>query len=255
MLPPPISVSDRPPTGISAEYAIVLDGDSGQVLWGGDPHSPVAPASLAKIATTLVVLERASLSDRIVVQVDSRTMRDSTVMGIEPGEELTVEDLLHGMMLPSGNDAARALADHISGSRPPFADLMNAKARSLGLTNTNFVTVDGWDARGQYTTAYDIAMLAREGMRHPVFRDLAAARSYETGNGQGYTMANLNRLLGQYPGADGVKIGYTTRAGQAIVASAVRDGHRVYVALMRSQDRYADAARLLDWAFASHVWP
>ncbi len=243
------------PGWVSAEYAVVIDDASGQILWAREPNAPVAPASLTKIVTALVTLDHANLTDRVTVNVDSRRMPGSTVMGIYPGEELTVEDLLYGLMLPSGNDAALALAEHVAGTRERFAELMNEKVRSLGLTGSQFVNPHGLDANGHYSSAYDMAMLAREGMRNPIFRDLASARSYTTSNGKGYEVGNLNQLLWRYPGADGVKIGFTNAAGRAIVGSAVRDGHRLYVAMMRSNDIYHDSIALLDWAFDAFTWP
>jgi D-alanyl-D-alanine carboxypeptidase len=233
----------------------VIDGDSGQILWAREANTPVAPASLTKIVTALVTLDHANLSDRVNIRVDSRRMPESTVMGIYPGEELTVEDLLYGLMLPSGNDAALALAEHVAGTRERFAELMNEKIRSLGFTGSQFVNPHGLDAKGHYSTAYDMAMLARDGMRNPVFRDLSAARSYATPNGKGYELGNLNQLLWRYPGADGVKIGFTNAAGRTIVGSAVHDGRRVYVALMRSNDIYQDSAALLNWVFDAFAWP
>jgi D-alanyl-D-alanine carboxypeptidase len=181
-------------------------------------------------------------------------MPGSTVMGLRPGETLTVEDLLYGMMLPSGNDAALALAHHVAGTQEAFADLMNEKMKSLGLTDSQFANPHGLDAPGQVSTPYDMAMLTRIAMATPVFRDLAVTRHYETPHGRGYEVYNLNQLLWRYAGADGVKIGYTRAAGRAIVASASREGRRVYVAMMRSNDIYADSAALFDWAFASHSW-
>jgi LysM repeat protein len=250
----PRKVRELSPGWVSAERAVVIDEASGEILWAREANTPVAPASLTKIITALVTLDHADLNDRVVVRVDSRRMPGSTVMGIYPGEELTIEDLLYGMMLPSGNDAAMALAQQIAGTREAFAELMNQKARSLGLTTSNFVNPDGWDARGHLSSAYDMAMLAREGMKNPVFQSLASSRTYATGHGKGYEVGNLNQLLWRYPGADGVKIGYTDAAGRAIVGSATRNGHRVYVAMMRSNDIYADSAALLDWTFASYRW-
>ena len=132
---------------------------------------------------------------------------------------------------------------------------MNEKVRSLGLTGSHFVNPHGLDADGHYSTPYDMAMLARQGLKNPTFRALAMAKSFDTGDGKGYALRNLNQLLWRYPGADGVKIGYTDAAGRAIVGSAAHDGHRVIVAMMRSADIYADSAALLDWAFASYSWP
>lgn len=252
--PGPRRIRDISPGWISAEHAVVIDAESGQILWARDANAPVAPASLTKILTAMLVLDHANLTDQVTVRVDSRRMPDSTVMGLRPGETLTVEDLLFGMMLPSGNDAALALADHVAGTAEAFADLMNEKVRSLGLTGSHFANPHGLDAPGHMSTALDMAMLTREAMGAPMFRELAAARSYETPRGRGYVVYNLNQLLWRYQGADGVKIGYTPDAGRAIVASATREGGRVYVAMMRSNDIYADSAALLDWAFASYNW-
>lgn len=250
----PRKVRDIAPGWVSAEYAVVVDAESGQVLWARDAYTPVAPASLTKIVTALVALDHARLSDLVRVRVDSRLLTDSTVMGIFPGEELTVEDLLYGLMLPSGNDAALALAEHVAGTREAFAQLMNARGRSLGLTGSTFVNPHGLDAAGHLSSAYDMAMFARAGLRDPVFQALSAARVYETPRGKGYQLYNLNALLWRYPGADGVKIGYTDDAGRSIVGSATRDGHRVIVAMTRSSDHYADSATLLNWAFTAHEW-
>jgi D-alanyl-D-alanine carboxypeptidase (penicillin-binding protein 5/6) len=251
---PPSRVRDTDPGPISSGLAVVIDGDSGLVLWGRDEHGSVPPASLTKIVTALVVLERAKPTDLVRVQVDSRRMTDSTVMGIWPGEELTVGDLLYGMMLPSGNDAALALAIHLAGSKEAFGELMTAKAHALGLTESRFANPHGLDEAEHYSSAYDMAMLARHAMQYPLFRDLAAARFYETERGKGYELGNLNRFLWRYVGADGVKIGYTPDAGRTIVASAVKDGHRLIAAVMRGGDIYGDAELLLDWGFATFQW-
>jgi D-alanyl-D-alanine carboxypeptidase len=240
------------PQGISAQFAALVDGDSGEILWGRDAHGQVAPASLTKIITTLVALDRTHLTDRVPIQVDSRTMWDSTVMGLTPGENLSVETLLYGMMLPSGNDAAIAIAQHVAGSESGFAELMNAKAAELGLVDSHFVNPHGLDAAGHYSSPYDLDSFARLGMSNPVFARLAGARHYD---GEGYSMNNLNRLLGLYPKADGVKVGYTDNAGRAIVASATQDGHRLFVALLRSYNPTPEAQALLEWGFKGFVWP
>jgi len=250
----PRKVRELSPGWVSAANAVVVDGDSGQILWARDANAPTPPASLTKIVTALVVLDHTNLGDTVTVHLDSRRMTDSTVMGVHPGDVLTVEDLLYGLMLPSGNDAALVLAQHVAGTREGFAELMNEKVRSLGLTGTQLANPHGLDAAGHVSTAYDMAMLAREGMRSPIFQSLASSRSYETPRGGGFDLQNLNQLLWRYRDADGVKIGYTPAAGRTIVASATREGHRVYVAALKSNDIYADSAALLDWAFASYGW-
>jgi len=159
--------------------------------------------------------------------------------------------LLHGMMLPSGNDAAEQVAVALADSREQYVEWMNQEASALGLKDTHFVNPSGMDAAGHYSSAYDMAMLARYAMRNAAFRDLAATSRY---TGDGFPMQNLNRLLDQYPGADGVKIGYTDAALKTIVASATHDGHRIYVSLMRSQDLVGDSTKLFDWVWSTFAW-
>lgn len=250
-VPPPRRTGSASPPEVSAEFIAVVDGASGELLYGKNPHGRVAPASVTKIVTAIVALERASLTDRVDVRVDSRTMADSTVMGLEPGENLSLTTLLYGLMLPSGNDAALAIATHVGGSVEHFVELMNEKVRALGLQDTHFTNPHGLDEPEHYSSPYDVVMLARYGMNDPNFATLAAAKEW---SGEGYTLRNLNRLLWSYPGADGVKVGYTDAAGKTIVATASRGGKRVYVALMRSTDLVYDCTLLFDWAFANFTW-
>jgi D-alanyl-D-alanine carboxypeptidase len=175
----------------------------------------------------------------------------SSTMGIEPGRSLSLGTLLHGMMLPSGNDAAEQVAVALADSREQYVEWMNQEASALGLKDTHFVNPSGMDAVGHYSSAYDMAMLARYAMHNATFRDLAASTRY---TGDGYPMQNLNRLLDLYPGADGVKIGYTDAALKTVVASASRDGHRVYISLMRSQDLVGDCTRLFNWVWDTFAW-
>ncbi|MBI4507406.1 MAG: D-alanyl-D-alanine carboxypeptidase [Chloroflexi bacterium] len=253
----PLRVADAAPPAITAREAVIVDEASGAVLWAQEAHRRVAVASLTKIVTALVALERGRLDARVPIDFDHRTLEDSTVMGLLPGELFTLEDLLYGLMLPSGNDAAIQIARHIAGSEEAFAELMNAKAAELGLVNSRFVNAHGLDEPGHYSSAYDMAMLAREGMlRDETFRKLTRTKVWAAQGRRGpYEMWNLNRLLyGQYDGADGVKIGYTEEAGRTMVASATRGGRRVYAAFMHSQNLVADARALLDYAFDNFVW-
>jgi D-alanyl-D-alanine carboxypeptidase len=172
-------------------------------------------------------------------------------MGLEPGDHVRLETLLYGMMLPSGNDAAEQVAVSVGGSREGFVAWMNQKVAELGLHDTHFVTPSGMDADNHYSSAYDMALISRYAMQNPTFRTIAATPRFV---GDDYYMHNLNSLLGVYPGADGVKIGYTDIAGHTIVASATRDGHRVYVALMHSRDIHTESIKLLDWVWANFRW-
>jgi D-alanyl-D-alanine carboxypeptidase len=251
----PIRVGDAPAPDTTAVHIAIIDDASGQLIYGEQPYTEVPQASTTKIATTIVALEREpDLTRRIKVTVSATAMaaRDgSSTMGIEPGRSVSLDTLLHGMMLPSGNDAAEQVAVALAGSREQYVDWMNQEAAALGLKDTHFVNPSGMDAVGHYSSAYDMAMLARYAMHNATFRDLAAATRY---TGDGYSMANLNRLLDNYPGADGVKIGFTDAAQKTIVASAVRDGHRVYVSLMRSQDLVGDCTALFNWVWKNFSW-
>jgi D-alanyl-D-alanine carboxypeptidase len=253
---PPRRISDAPAPYTTAVHIAVIDDASGQLIYGEEPYTEVPQASTTKIATTIVALERSpDLSQRIKVTISASAMvaRDgSSTMGIEPGLSVSLDTLLHGMMLPSGNDAAEQVAVSLGGTREQYVDWMNQEAASLGLKDTHFVNPSGMDADGHYSSAYDMAMLARYAMRNPTFRDLAADMTY---TGDGFKMANLNRLLGVYPGADGVKIGFTDAAQKTFVASAVHDGHRVFVSLMRSEDLPGDSTALFNWVWNSFSWP
>jgi hypothetical protein len=252
----PIQTGSADPPNVNAAAIAVVDESSGTLLYSRNPHQQRAPASLTKIFTALVALGHASLNQSIVVQFDPASIPDSTLMGINPGETYTLGDLLYGLMLPSGNDAALAIANGVAGSEPAFVAMMNAQATSLGLVDSHFVNPHGLDAPGHYSSAYDLAMAARYGMTHyPAFRTLASTVSWTVHGTRSFNVHNLNRFLWSYPGADGVKIGYTDNAGHAIVASATRNGHRVYVALLDCGDIVNDSAPLMNWVFDNFSWP
>lgn len=239
----------------TAEGAVILDGDSGALLYGKGAHTRLAPASLTKMMTAIVALENGRLSDRVTVDVDSQKLylaTESTVMGLMPGQTVSLETLLYGLMLSSGNDAAIAIAKHVGGSEARFVEMMNEKAQALGLRDTQFKNPHGLDAVGHYSSAYDLAVIARYGMQNPAFFSLSATRHWTA---DGFDLWNLNKLLNAYPGADGVKPGFTDNAGRCLVGSAVRDNHRVFVTVLRSHDPTADSRTLLDYAFESFRWP
>jgi D-alanyl-D-alanine carboxypeptidase len=239
---------------VSAASAVVLDEESGALLYAKAGHDIRAPASLTKIATAVLALEHGRLDAEVAVDVDSRVMRGSTVMGLIPGDRFTLRDLLYGMMLPSGNDAALAIGRYLAGSDAAFVAQMNALAERLGLWDTHFANAHGLGARDHLTSARDLAMLARYAMSVPGFAKIVGAASWTANGSRQITLYNINTFLFAYPGADGLKTGYTRRAGSTIAASAVLDGHRVYVILLNAPQREADAAALMDWAFASHRW-
>jgi D-alanyl-D-alanine carboxypeptidase len=254
-VPGPSQQSAEPAPHVTAAHVAVLDEASGNLLYAQDAFARVAPASITKIVTTIVALERGSdittvfpttVSASALVACDG-----SSVMGLEPDDHVKLETLLYGMMLPSGNDAAEQVAVSLAGSRDRYVSWMNEKVAALHLRDTHFVTPSGMDADEHYSSAYDMALLARYAMQNPEFRALAATRTMVDDD---YYMHNLNPLLGTYAGADGVKIGYTEIAGRTFVASATRDGHRVYVSLMGSRNLSGDAVALLDWVWKTFRW-
>lgn len=233
-----------------AEAVLLGDETTGQVLWEKNAHERRAVASTTKIMTALLTLERAALDEEVAISAAAAST-GGNMLGLAPGERILVKDLLYGLLLNSGNDAATALAEHVAGSVAAFADLMNAKAQALGMADTHFVNPHGLDAEGHYSTAYDLWLLTREAMKNSVFREMVAMPSQTSGDRM---YANLNLLLTTYPGADGVKTGTSEWAGECLVASATRRGHRLIAVVLHSPDRYGDATALLDWGFAAYDW-
>jgi len=231
----------------------MIEEPCGALLYDYNAHQRWAPASLAKIATAIVALEGADLSEMVDVRVDGAELAvttDSTVMGLEPGQELSVRDLLYGLLLPSGNDAAIAIAEHVGDSAPAFVGLMNSKVEQLGLRDTHFTNPHGLDDPDMYTSAFDIAVLGRELMRQPELAAIVRTRIYQPAWDEP-PLWNGNRLLYVYPEAVGVKIGFTDGAGGTIVAAAERDGRRLIVSVLGSAGIYQDAITLLEWAFSN----
>jgi hypothetical protein len=245
------------PPRVSAPEVAVVDDDTGLLLYGREPHAREAPASTTKIATAIVTLEHASSLDTTVrVTVDGAAMAasdGSSVMGLAPGQRLSIRSLLYGLLLPSGNDAAEQLARSVAESRAQFVTWMNSMAADdLGLADTHFVNPSGLDADGHYSSAYDLAQLARRAMKDDVFTEIVGADELRS---DGILFSGHNPLIGAYPGADGVKTGSTDAAGRVIVGSAVHAGHRIYVVVMHSDDLLADSTALFDWVWQSFDWP
>jgi D-alanyl-D-alanine carboxypeptidase len=252
LAPPPGPTSPPPP--VSARAYAVVDRSCGALGFGWNEHERFAPASLTKIITGLLVAQSVNVEDNVEVHVSGSQMRarGSSIMGIEPGQVYSVLDLLYGLMLPSGNDAALALAEHAGeGDVGRFVEMMNGLASRLGMANTHFANPHGLDAREHYSTAYDLAIAGRAALDNPLLHAISSTPRWTTEGGRGISFKNGNKLLSTYPGAFGVKIGFTTAAKQTIVAAAERDGRQVIVSVLGSDDRYGDTAALLDWAFAS----
>ena len=238
---------------ITGTAAIVLEEPCGRTLFTRNEHLSVPPASLTKIMTALVAVDHSEPDEMVRIDVNGPELSletDSTVMGIEPGMRLSMRDLLYGLLLPSGNDAAIQIAEHVGGTVREFVQMMNEKADELGLTDTHFANPHGLDDESLYSSAYDMAVMGRELLKSPLLAEIVRTRAYQPAWDYP-AVENVNLLLGFYPGALGVKTGYTDLAGQTIVAAAERGGRRFIVAVMGAKTEiYGDASGLLDWAFS-----
>ena len=235
---------------IRAQSAILMDAESGRVLYELDADTRSRIASTTKIMTGLLACETLALDAEYAVPAEAVGIEGSS-MYLHPGETYTVEELLYGMMLASGNDAATALACHTAGSIEAFAQLMNDKAAELGLENTAFRNPHGLDADGHHSTAHDLAVLACYAMQNEQFRTIVSTNSITIGT-QTYT--NHNRLLRTYPGALGVKTGYTEAAGRILVSCAQRDNTQFVCVTISDPNDWDDHTRLLDWAFDEYEY-
>lgn len=230
---------------VSAEKAIVMDASTGRVLYEKQADRQSLIASTTKIMTALVVCEQCNVLDRMCIPKEAVGIEGSS-MYLKEGEVLTLQELLYGMMLSSGNDAATALAIYCGGTVEGFSQMMNDKARMLGLENSHFVNPHGLDAPGHYSTARDLAILAAHAMKNPVFAQTVSTKSVTVGN---RCMTNHNKLLWQMEDADGVKTGYTRAAGRILVSSAVRQGRRLICVTINDGNDWVDHKTLLNDGF------
>ena len=251
----PELVRAEPPPEISAKAAILIDDASGAVLFERAAHTALPPASLTKIATAILAIEGSDVTGWARSSVDARELVGSSIMGLRPGDCFLVQDLLYGLMLNSGNDAALVIAEHQAGSVDAFVGQMNTLLVRLGLGDSHFSDPHGLGDEDHVASPYDLAMLARYAMRLPGFADIVSTTARTVEGSRTIQLRNVNRFLERYEGADGVKTGFTEEAGRTLVASAVRDGHRLYAVLLDDDFRFTDAGALLDWAFASYDWP
>ena len=233
---------------ISAKRAYMLDSVTGRVLYERNPDERSLIASTTKIMTALIVCEQCNVLDRMRIPREAVGIEGSS-MYLQEGEVLTLQELLYGLMLSSGNDAAVALAIYCGGTVEGFAELMNDKARNLGLQNTHFENPNGLDSPQHYSTARDLAVLADYAMKNPIFQKTVSAKTLVLGRRY---LTNHNKLLWQVEGADGVKTGYTKAAGRILVSSAVRNGRRLVAATIDAADDWNDHAVLLEEGFSRY---
>jgi D-alanyl-D-alanine carboxypeptidase (penicillin-binding protein 5/6) len=249
-----LAMHGQPYLPIHGQAAYLVDLDTRQVLWQRDPETMRAPASLTKLITAMVAVDDTGSLDRVVEVAPEATKVEPTVMGLSPGERLTVRELLYGLLLDSGNDAAEALANGIV-PRERFVRQMNLKAKSIGLTASHFANPSGLDASGHGMSAHDLAHVAAYfDQYYPELAAIAAMNDMTipaTSTHKAFRPHNQNRLLSTYPGATGLKPGYTGDAGGCLLATATRGNrHLIAVVLNATQHSTEDAATLLNYGFS-----
>ena len=256
------------PSGVSvqAESGIVIDADTGTVLWGQNIHNQYFPASITKIMTALIVIETCSLDETVTFSHNAvfNVEAGSSNAGINEGDKLSVKDCLYALLLKSANEAANALAEHVAGSTEAFADMMNAKAKELGCTDTHFANPSGLNDPEHYTSTYDMALIARAAFLNPTFEEIGSTTYYKLPpnsiNPEGLTIYPGHKMLKKstpyyYPGIVGGKTGYTTLAGNTLVTCARKNGLKLIAVILKGStpQYWTDTKNLLDFGFENFV--
>lgn len=243
-VPPP------PPPEISAQTAIMVEANTGEVLYEKNADVKAFPASITKIMTALLAIENGNLDKKVKISKNASGVEGSSIY-LETGERIPLRDLVYGLMLRSGNDAAIAIAEEIGGSTEHFVLMMNKRARELGAYNTNFMNPNGLHNPNHVTTARDMALISIAAMKNPEFKKVAAAKSWVANRGEGkYNyFFNKNKVIYQYEGGTGIKIGFTKAAGRTLVASSERNGMALICVVMNAPNWFQDTYKLMDYAY------
>lgn len=244
--------------GLSCKAALLMDSATGTVLYENNSHEKMPMASVTKIMTMLIAMEnidsgKMSYDDTVTGSAYAKSMGGSTIF-LDEGEHLSVNDILKGIAVASGNDAAVAMAEHIAGSAPAFVEMMNKRAAELGMKDTHFVNCNGLDADGHYSSAYDIALMSRELLKHPGIHKFTTIWMDSLRDGK-FTLSNTNKLVRFYDGCTGLKTGSTSKAGFCISATAKRNNMHLIAVIMAaptSKQRQADASALLNYGFSTY---
>lgn len=251
---PPTKSARTPLPVVKGASAALIDVDTGQVLYAKSAHAKRPNASTTKMMTAILMIEHCKTDD-IITASKNASETPYTSLHLKPGEKITMKDLLTGMLVRSANDAAVAAAEHISGSVPKFAELMNKKAAEIGCTDTHFVTPNGLYDPNHYSSAYDLCLIAKYGLQYPLFNEAVNTRKYtlssRTLNKEDMVVYSRCKFLRNYPGADGVKSGYIKQARYCYVGSATRDGFRLVSAVLGSENSGNDTIAMMDYGFAN----
>lgn len=239
---------------LTAKSAILIDAASGRILYESNAYERLPQASTTKMTTALVALENAKLTKQIRLPDDFVNPGESSIY-LEPGETHSLEDLMYALLLKSANDAAEAIAIGIAGSLEKFVNMMNKRVKDLGLTNTHYVNPHGLHHEDHYSSAFDLAMIAREALKHQEFREIITTDRHTlpwAGNEYNRVVDNGNKLLKTYEGADGVKTGYTRQAGSCLVGSATKNGMQLIAVVLNCNGMYDEVGALLDYGFKNY---
>lgn len=238
----------------NAKASILIEATTGRVLYAHNPHEALPMASTTKVMTALVALEHADLHETVTAGKNAFGVPGTSIY-LQEGEQLSMEEMLLGLMLQSGNDAAVAIAEHVGGSVDNFCRLMTQKAEQIGCENTIFSTPHGLPANNHHTTAYDLALICREAMKNPDFRRIVSTQRASipwAGHTQNRILNNKNKLLSTYEGALGIKTGYTRAAGRCLCFAAERNGMTVIGCVLNAPNWFDDAKEIMDKGFAAY---
>jgi len=255
LYPYPVTIENpQKPAEISAKSAIIIDAKTGVALFEKDPDTRHLPASTTKLLTAIVAQERCD--PQKVVKVE-RVVEEGTQMGLSEGDLVSVGNLLYGLLVASGNDAAFVLADSCSDSYIHFVASMNQKAKELGMKNSHFINPAGFDDPLQYSTARDLAKLAKVAVANLQIAKIVATRSIVVTDQlttKTYYLENINKLLGEVEGLEGVKTGQTEGSLEILLTKTTRNSHTIITAVLGSDDRFSESKQLIEWVFANHRW-
>lgn len=241
----------------SAKSMCVLEKETGKVLYSKDMNTMRANASTTKIATAITVIQNCDNLEEIITVNELAVGIEGTSIYLRKDEQLTVKDLLYGLMLRSGNDSACALAYHVGGTIEDFVNLMNETAKKAGALNTNFMNPHGLDEPNHYTTAYDLAMITAYALNNPIFKEIVSTKQYvieETNVSETRYLTNKNKLLKSLDGCIGVKTGFTTKAGRCLVSAAERDGMTLICVVLNCGPMFEESAALLNKGFEEYTF-
>ncbi|MEO3945240.1 D-alanyl-D-alanine carboxypeptidase family protein [Gorillibacterium sp. CAU 1737] len=251
----PAAGSKKPPAlDTQAETAALIDVTSGRLLYSKQGDKRMRIASTTKIMTAILAVEYGHLSDKVTVTSNASGKEGSSIY-LKAGEEMSLNDLLYGLMLRSGNDAATAIAEHVGGSQEGFVYLMNQKAEELGMVGSHFANPSGLDAEDHYSTAHDMAKLAAYALKNPLFREIVKTKSKRISREDepwDTVWTNKNKMLSLYPGSDGVKTGFTKLSRRCLVSSATRNGQQLAAVTLNDGNDWADHSRMLDYGFVNY---